>query len=175
MRFPGKQFLAYPVMALALFLSGCSRTEEPISVPGEYETWERLNTVELDYPIPGHESNYRIIYINDKGLQVEIEETDGEVRYNFPEGTIIAKAVYEGLDPPPDAKPVMVTGMVKSSDHAKARGGWVWVVKNLGSGEERIIEEAFCYTCHAAANESHPYADGNPEGEFRDFVFFVSE
>jgi hypothetical protein len=31
----------------------------------------------------------------------------------------------------------------------------------------------FCVTCHANANEKHPYGDRNPREEFRDYVFFV--
>ncbi len=31
----------------------------------------------------------------------------------------------------------------------------------------------FCITCHANANEKHPYGDKNPNEEFRDYVYFV--
>lgn len=160
--------------AIVLFLS-CRKEEDVPAVPDNYSDWERIHEVELDYPVPGHESNYRIIYMNERGRDVEISQDNGRRGFTYPEGTIIAKAVYEGLDPGPGAEPVMITAMVKQADHPNARGGWVWVVKNLNTGDERVIEEAFCYTCHTAANESHPYADGNPEEEFRDYVFFASE
>ena len=160
--------------AIVLFLS-CRKEEDVPAVPDNYSDWERIHEVELDYPVPGHESNYRIIYMNERGRDVEISQDNGRRGFTYPEGTIIAKAVYEGLDPGPGAEPVMITAMVKQADHPNARGGWVWVVKNLNTGDERVIEEAFCYTCHTAANESHPYADGNPEEKFRDYVFFASE
>jgi hypothetical protein len=53
-----------------------------------------------------------------------------------------------------------------------SRGGWLWVAKAVGSGEETIIDWEFCFDCHANANEPHPYDDGNPGKEFRDHVFF---
>lgn len=163
------------ILGAALVVVCCSKTEKTLSLPEDYTNWERVNTEELNYPIPGHESNYRIIYINDIGKDVAISSKNGRTRYEFPEGTIIAKTVYEGLNPSPNAGPVMITAMVKNKEHQHARGGWVWIVKNLNTGEERLVEEAFCYTCHAAANESHPYSDGNPQEEFRDYVFFAAE
>ncbi len=158
-----------------LFLGGC-RKDEPVSfIPGDYDSWERVNEEELDYPVPGHESNYRIIYMNEKGRSVTVEERDGRTWYSYPEGTVIAKEIYPGLDPEPGTNPVMVTAMVKQPDHENAHGGWVWVVKDLESGTEQVMELEFCFTCHSAANEAHPYADGNPDEEFRDYVFFAAE
>ncbi len=161
------------IFSFMMLITGCNETNSTITIPENYDTWTRLNREELDYPIPGHESNYRIIYINEKGLGLTVSE-DNNRKYTFPEGTIIAKSVYEGLNPAADARPVMVTSMIKDPDHPNARGGWVWVMKDLNAGKTQIIEETFCYTCHAAANEAHPYADGNPQEEFRDFVFFAA-
>ena len=61
--------------------------------------------------------------------------------------------------------------MIKAPEHEHARGGWLWVVKDLESNEERIIDYRLCFDCHADANDRHPYGDGNPEGEDRDYVF----
>ena len=94
-------------------------------------------------------------------------------RVEFPEGTIIAKEIYAGSSPEPGAEPTMVTAMVKDPEHPAARGGWVWVVKDLSMGKERIITGDFCFTCHGNANEGHPYGDKNKDENFRDFVFFI--
>jgi hypothetical protein len=134
-------------------------------IPADYSSWTRINREELDYPIPGHESNYRIIYLNEVGLEAE--------GYPFPEGTKIVKEVYSGLDPAEGEEPIMLTTMVKAPDHESARGGWLWIVVDGESGNETIITEEFCLTCHDNANEEHPYADGNPDEEFRDYVYFV--
>lgn len=156
---------ALTVLAAAvLFFSGCAE-EEKSFLSDTYADWTRINREELDYPVPGHESNYRIIYMNETGT--------GAGGYPFPAGTVIIKEIFEGLDPEEGAAPVMLTAMVKAPDHDAARGGWLWIVKDLSSDNERIIREEFCLTCHDNANEEHPYADGNPSGEFRDYVYFV--
>ena len=36
---------------------------------------------------------------------------------------------------------------------------------------ENRVDWEFCFDCHAKANEPHPYADGNQDNEFRDYVF----
>jgi hypothetical protein len=158
-----------------LVLGSCRKEESAAFIPNDYDTWARMNQEELDYPVPGHESNYRIIYINEKGGSVTVEEREGRIRYSYPEGTVIAKEIYPGLDPEPGTKPVMVTAMAKQPGHENAYGGWVWVVKHLESGDEQVMQQEFCFTCHSAANEEHPYADENPEEEFRDYVFFAAE
>jgi hypothetical protein len=61
--------------------------------------------------------------------------------------------------------------MVKEPGDPRAKCGWLWITKEQG-GEERVFEGNFCVTCHANANERHPYFDGNPREEFRDYVFF---
>ncbi|RPJ03990.1 MAG: hypothetical protein EHM28_14230, partial [Spirochaetaceae bacterium] len=79
------------------------------------------------------------------------------------------------LSPSTDAKPTSLTVMIKSPDDPRARGGWLWIVKNPATNRETVMRNQFCITCHANANESHPYGDKNPNREFRDYVFFVYE
>jgi hypothetical protein len=144
-------------------------------VPDEYATWGRTTELRLDYPIPGHEDSFRIIYMNDTGFGFSKAATGREDRVEFPEGTVIAKEVYATLSPEPGAKPVMVTAMIKDSGNPAAKGGWVWVAKDLSMGKETLIKGDFCFTCHANANEAHPYGDKNPDEGFRDFVFFIPD
>ncbi len=155
-----------------LALLSCGEEEVDL-VPASYGDWSRTTEEELDYPIPGHENNYRKIYINDRGLEYTVEKEQGETRYRFPEGTKIIKEIYEGFDPTEDEEPIRITAMVKAPSHIKARGGWLWVIEDGETGEESIFSGEFCITCHSNANEQHPYGDGNPEEEFRDYVYFV--
>jgi hypothetical protein len=142
-------------------------------VPDGYSTWRRTTELRLDYPIPGHEDNFRIIYINDTGLGYSRTGAAQAEYIEFPEGTVIAKEVYEGASPEPGAKPMMITAMIKAAGSPDARGGWVWVVKDLAMNKETIIKGTFCFTCHGNANEAHPYGDKNLHESFRDYVFFI--
>ena len=160
------------VLGSILTFSACEREEE-ISIPQNYSDWQRTTTTELDYPIPGHENNYRIIYINKIGEEPIVEEQNGKNRTTFPEGTMIVKEIYQGFDYAPGDEPGMLTIMLKTPEDPRNRGGWVWIVENLAKGTQQIIESEFCITCHANANEEHPYGDNNPNEEFRDYVFFI--
>lgn len=142
-------------------------------VPADYHSWQQPTQSLLNYPIPGHESHFRKIFINQIGMTVRITENNQRMFYDFPEGTIIVKEIYEGLEPPAtDEPPLTLTVMIKQSDHPQARGGWLWVVKNINTQKEQIIDYELCVDCHANANEKHPYGDQNPRNAFRDFVFF---
>lgn len=144
----------------ALFF-GCSEKETTPLLPEEYTSWERTTEEVLDHPIPGHGSNQRIIYINETGTSVPLGG-DGSVTY--PTGTIVIKEVYND--------PMVLTAMVKDPENPDARGGWVWLTKNPETGEESLVREEFCITCHANANEQHPYGDGNRDERFRDYLFY---
>ena len=86
------------------------------------------------------------------------------------------KEIYDDLIPPEkEEEPVSLTVMIKNSQHPKSQRGWIWIVKNLQTREERVIEYQFCFDCHANANEPHPYGDKNPTGSDRDYVFFPPE
>jgi hypothetical protein len=156
---------------MAFWIFGCSR-EEPALVPPVYSGWKSTTDQELNYPIPGHEEHYRRIYINAAGEGVNIEDRGGRTYHNYPNGTVIIKDIFKTLDPLPGEAPSGQTVMLKSPGHPQARGGWLWIVKDMQSGQETIIDYEFCFDCHANANEEHPYGDGNPNNEFRDYVFF---
>jgi len=162
---------ALALLALPLALTaGCSRGgERPPLVPDGYASWRRTTDVTLNYPIPGHMENLRVIYMNDVGFGFGRSAAGVE----FPAGTVIAKEVYAGPNPPAGAAPTMVTAMVKAPDDPDARGGWLWVMKDLSTGAETVVGGNFCVTCHGNANEGHPYGDRNAGEEFRDYVFFV--
>jgi hypothetical protein len=160
-------------LLLSLLLACTPATKAASWVPADYASWRPTTTTRLDYPIPGHEDNFRVIYMNDTGFGYAGTSVSQTGRIIFPEGTIIAKAIYAGTAPSQNDEPVMVTAMIKAADDPAARGGWVWVMKDLVLGKETVVPGDFCYTCHANANEAHPYGDRNPNEDFRDFVFFI--
>lgn len=156
-----------------IWFSACSGEKNTAYVPDSYDGWQQTTDIELRYPIPGHEDNYRRIYINPAGLEYRTEINNSGRQYFFPEGTVIVKEVYDGFNPAPGETPRQLTVMMKKPDHPDALGGWLWIVKKPGEPEEQIVTNEFCLTCHSNANEPHPYGDENPEGEFRDYVFFI--
>ena len=111
----------------------------------------------------------RRIFINEAGTNLELSEQSGQVIHKYPEGTTILKENYPTAE---STAPTQLTVMIKSPNDMRARGGWLWVAKDVATGDEHIFSDEFCFTCHQNANEQHPYGDGNPNGEFRDFVFY---
>ncbi len=165
-----KLFLLFP--AVFLFLISCQKKEVSVPVvPGNYKDWT-VTAADLNYPIPGHENHYRKIFINPKGEEVQITENNGRIFYNYPGGTVVIKEIYPTLSPEKGTKPISLTVMIKDPDNPKSRDGWVWIVKDLEKNSEKIIDYEFCFDCHTNANEPHQYGDGNPDGEFRDYLFF---
>jgi hypothetical protein len=158
--------------AAALLAFSCARPAPRAPVPADYATWERTTAAALDYPVPGHEEHHRRIFINRIGQDMRSEVRQGRVVHDYPEGTVLVKEVYEGLEPRPGEAPFQLTVMIKRPKDPLARGGWLWVVRDMASGQEKLIDYEFCFDCHASANEPHPYGDRNPRGEFRDYVFF---
>lgn len=152
------------------FATGCAGRKAPAElIPADYSGWASTVDGPLVYEIPGHTMDMRKIYINDTGTRLEITETGGRVSHEYPEGTVILKENYRGDE---SAGPAMLTVMIKSKKDSRARGGWIWLAKEVGGGEERIFSDEFCFTCHQNANEQHPYGDRNTNREFRDFVFY---
>jgi len=153
------------ILLLPLFWS-CAPRERPPLLPEDVTQWTQLNQIPMDYPVPGHENQYRVTYINDRGLSPQMSD-QGLV---YPEGTIIAKVIHETLEA--DSAEVAITAMIKDSLSDDSKEGWVWVMKDLATNQERIINSTMCVTCHQSANEPHPYGEGNPQGLFRDYAFF---
>ncbi len=161
------------LLSLLVLVTSCRREQGGPLVPqsSEYLQWERPIPVTLDFPIPGHEDNRRRIYINPQGTEVRIESRENRVYWEYPEGTIILKEIIAGLQGEDTDSPFQITAMIKAPADPQSRGGWLWVAKSLDSGEETIVDWEFCFDCHSNANEPHPYGDGNPGNEFRDYVF----
>lgn len=164
---------------LAALAASCSRPDQAIALVAEgYASWRPTTEVVLDYEIPGHMDSLRRIVMNETGFQYK----EGPTGVSFPEGTVIVKEILlagsgDGYGAGPaygvGGRPNMITAMVKANDDPRSRGGWIWLMKDPESGMESVVGQDLCYRCHLNANEAYPYADGNPAGQFRDFVFFV--
>ena len=124
-------------------------------------------------PIPGHMDRLRIPRMNAVGFTAKPAMDNGRMQWDFPPGTIIVKEVYRTSTPRPDEQPIQLTIMVKSPRDPHSQGGWIWLTRDLPDGKETVFTGNYCITCHANANEKHPYGDTNPKEEFRDYVYFV--
>ncbi|MDP3178029.1 MAG: cytochrome P460 family protein [Spirochaetaceae bacterium] len=165
---------ALAVAALSLSTTtSCKAPSVPAFAPPEYGSWARTTNVPLDYPVPGHMEYYRIARINPVGAATRARSEDGSRRWDFPAGTVIVKEIYPSSKPSPGERPSALTIMAKQPEDPRARGGWLWITRSLPDGKESVFAGNFCVTCHANANEAHPYGDRNKALEFRDYVFFV--
>jgi hypothetical protein len=141
-------------------------------VPADYAAWERATKVQTTRRIPGHEEPYRISYINPIGETVKPTLKAGVRSWDYPRGTIIVKEGYVQQNPPVAGDhPSRVYAMVKDPANPRAKGGWVWVVREGNSAAESVIDAPFCVDCHSYANQQNPYGDLNPGAEFRDDVY----
>ncbi len=164
--------LALAIGAVLLALSCAPKAPEVYASP-EYPTWARTTRTVLDYPIPGHMNRLRIPRMNALGFTATPLADGDRQRWDFPEDTVIVKEVYASAKPAAGERPVQLTIMAKDPKDPRAQGGWLWITKDLPDGKETVFTGNFCITCHANANEKHPYADKNLKEEFRDYVFFV--
>ena len=155
------------LITFSVLAVGCAREPSPL-LDHDYTAWNPTTTAVLDFPVPGHGSGLRRIYASTAVFETPLEP-DGSITY--PTGATFVKEVYATAAPEADAEPAMLLGMVKQPDHPQAHGDWVWISRNPESGAETIFDDEFCVTCHANANESHPYGTGNPTEAYRDFVF----
>jgi hypothetical protein len=158
---------------LAFLLSGCAKKGETVYATSDYPTWKKTTDTVLAYPIPGHMDRLRIPRMNATGFSVVPTRVAGKLHWDFPENTVIVKEVYATPKPAPGEGPIQLTIMVKAPKDPRSQGGWLWLTRDLPSGAEQVFAGNFCVTCHANANEGHPYFDNNKNLEFRDYVYFV--
>lgn len=163
----------FPLVAAFGLLVGCAASKPRVYATPDYHSWKRTTDVVLDYPIPGHQDRFRIPRMNDTGFTVKPTIDNGKLRWDFPVGTIIVKEVYQTPKPAPGEQPIQLTIMVKAPKDPHSQGGWLWITRDLPKGNEAVFMGNFCITCHANANEKHPYGDGNPNEESRDYIYFV--
>lgn len=149
-------------------LISCKDKTDPYAIP-DYKTWKRAAAGVLDTPIPGHGESYRIIYANDIAFQSKIVREGIGQRVVMNEGSVVLKEVYETKADVGYKVPGLFI-MKKDINYPSAINGWIYYMKKPG---EAVVEVNWrlCVGCHEAANEKHPYFDGNKENIFRDYLF----
>lgn len=161
------------MLSILAFLVACTGRQTIVYATPDYHSWKKTTNVVLDYPIPGHQNRFRVPRMNEIGFTAKPTLENGKSHWDFPDGTIIVKEVYATPRPAPGEQPIQLTIMVKAPRDPHSQGGWLWITRDLPNGKESVFMGNFCITCHANANEKHPYGDGNPKEEFRDYVYFV--
>lgn len=165
-------YITYITVLLFLCMGvSCKEKAEPIeSYISGYKDWKRATKVELDYPVPGHGDTYRIVYANDISFKPDMKKTEGQgIAVIMQNGSVIVKEVYKSKNDAGKKEPAL-TYMVKDKDYPGSINGWVYVLKKPGENS-KIITGRMCVGCHEAANERHPYFDGNKNNSFRDYLF----
>jgi len=169
--------MAFASLVVLYGMMGCAsrKAAQDLDLSG-YANWERTTQVPLNFPIPGHESHYRRIYMNKVGM--DYRRSTGAVvnsgeALEYPDGTIVVKEIYGGLeDPAPGEQPITLDIMVKDKAASDTLGGWRWLIGDPKNGNEMVMSGDFCANCHNGANERHPYGDRNTGNAFRDFLFY---
>lgn len=154
---------------LVVLIISCMKMEEKYQTIGDYTKWKKPVDKVLDYAVPGHGKDLRVIYANSKAFEVKQKKKGNQIRYKFPDGSIIVKAIYANkADVGKNEK--MITYMVKESKNPKSQDNWLYFMQKKGE-KPVLVGSKMCIRCHEAANETHQYFDGNKNGDFMDYIF----
>ncbi|HOP65385.1 MAG TPA: cytochrome P460 family protein [Spirochaetota bacterium] len=143
--------------------------ERSFQIP-DYKTWNKVIPQVLDRPVPGHGATFRVIYANETAFSSEIVTDDTGVRsVKMKDGSIIVKEVYKKREDVGYKVPDLLI-MEKRGSDPESLNGWRYYLKKPA---EKTVEvrTRMCVGCHEAANEKHPYFDGNRDEIFRDYLF----
>ncbi len=165
-----KIILLFIIISITIMTS-CSRENkaEALSVP-DYKKWKKPVNQIIDYPVPGHGSGFRLIYANEISYTASFsKDKQGLKKIVYPEGSYIIKEAYQNRKDIGKKDPV-VYGMLKNSKSSQSVSGWIFYVKKPNESLT-VINSKMCSGCHEAANEKHPYFDGNTDDSFRDYLF----
>jgi hypothetical protein len=166
-----KKIIIIPFLFILVSIVSCSKgsNSDAITIP-DYKKWKKPVDKILDYPVPGHGPGFRIIYANDITFTAtESTDSRGRKKIVFPEGSYIVKESYKSKKDIGKKEPV-VFAMIKNSKSTQSVSGWIYYLKKPGESPA-VIKTKMCNGCHEAANEKHPYFDGNPDDSFRDYIF----
>ncbi len=156
------------IIPILLMQISCKKNAEHFDVP-DYKNWKRAHDKVLDTPIPGHGASYRITYGNDIAYKSKIIKLASGSRVVMNDGSIIVKEVYDKREDIGVKTPGLFI-MIKNTKDPDAVNGWAYYSKKP---DEEAVEVTWrmCVGCHEAANEKHPYFDGNKKEMFRDYLF----
>ncbi len=157
------------IFTLSFFgLASCKEKTTQFAIP-DYKNWGKPVSAVLDTPIPGHGESFRLIYANDIAFQSKIVKEGSELKVKMNEGSIVLKEVYDKREDVGYKVPGLFI-MVKDSKDPQAINGWIYYMKKPGM-DTMEVQWRLCVGCHEAANEKHPYFDGNKNNMFRDYLF----
>lgn len=162
------------LLSACLWTASCERDgDEAINpIPADYKSWHKPLAKPIEYKVVGHGNSRRIIYANRLALQAGyVEDNFGKQAVSYPDGAIIIKEIYPKKDSGGYESQPQLVAMVKNRAHKQSQDGWLYYSKGQNNPQPKLITSRICSGCHEAANESHPYFDGNPENTFRDYVF----
>ena len=97
-----------------------------------------------------------------------IKDSSGS-RVFMNDGSVIVKEVYDRREDIGVKVPALFI-MIKAINDPDAINGWAFYRIKPGQEAEEI-KGRMCVGCHEAANEKHPYFDGNKNEIFRDYLF----
>jgi len=162
------------IFLVILFAALCiSCSEKPDTIESDiapYRGWKKVLKKVIEYPVPGHGAGARVIYANDAAFKTKIlESREHQKKIILPEGALIIKESYKSIKEINSSAPVIYI-MKKNSKSPDSIEGWMYYVRKPGM-KIMFIKGRMCVGCHEAANERHPYFDGNEEGIFRDYIF----
>jgi hypothetical protein len=135
--------LAIAAAAAGLGLSACSESVSPEPL-GDYTAWRRFD---VRGEAPGHDTSYRIIYVNDVALD---PAQDFELGYQ--EGSTIVKEIRDDMDGAPGTLRYLAI-MRRDRTITSAltdEGGWLFSSTDEPGGAE--VYRSLCWArCHVAA------------------------
>ncbi|MFW5863019.1 MAG: cytochrome P460 family protein [Spirochaetota bacterium] len=159
-----------PVLAAAALMLHCGKkTADTFTLPENYRQWKNPVDRVITYPVPGHGEGARLIFANDKSFDPRIKEGNLYDSIIMQDGSVIIKESYQSKADIGKSDPLVYV-MVKDTSVKDAQDGWLYYMKKPNGILQRF-KGKMCHECHAAANESHPYFDGNPKANFRDYLF----
>jgi hypothetical protein len=166
-----KKIILFSIIISMFLMISCSKgsKSETLSIP-DYKKWKKPVNKIIDYPVPGHGAGFRFIYANDISYAASVsKDSRGLKKIVYPEGSYIIKESYKNKKDIGEKDPV-IYGMIKNSKSSQAVAGWIYYVKKPNELLS-VVSTKMCSGCHEAANEKHPYFDGNPDDSFRDYLF----
>ncbi len=160
--------LLVPILALSL---ACAKEKSgAFNIPENYRKWKKPVKKILDYEVPGHGKSYRVIYASKEAFAPTRTKRDGIDAVIMKTGSIIIKESYLKRKDVGTKNYRDLTIMVKDPGNPDALEGWVYYMKKKGKPPVTVTGR-MCIGCHEAANDPHPYFDGNKKKEFRDYLF----
>ncbi len=157
-RCPLRLTAAPAALAAAALLAGCASLPNPFAEPdprwADYKSWTRVT----EEPSTGaslglgtvHKgpTGYRVVYVNDAGVDTILSSGDANGDYSYPAGTVVVKEQYDdeaAYLAGADAGDVDVTVSLKVAETGDRAANWEWATGYTASAGA----SQFCSGCHS--------------------------